>query len=264
MNSALDYEKIAHLYDSYCRFTNDLPFFIQECRKTNGSVLELMCGTGRISIPLLQAGVKLTCVDASPAMLAILRQKLEEHQLSASVLQANIADLNLPSAFDLVLLPFQSFHELQSETAQRQALTAIARSLKPSGRFICTLHNPKVRLQPAQQDVKQYGPFPRVDGDGAVSVTVDLSYDAASGTVSGLQTIYELDAANQKVAEHPLTVQFSLIELGTFQDLIQAVNFNLETIYGNYDFSPFVPETSPYMIMCMRKPDQSPIRMMRF
>jgi ubiquinone/menaquinone biosynthesis C-methylase UbiE len=92
MNYALDYERIAHLYDSYCRFTDDLPFFLQECKKTKSSVLELMCGTGRISIPLLEAGVNLTCVDASPAMLAILRQKLAARGLSASVMQANIPE----------------------------------------------------------------------------------------------------------------------------------------------------------------------------
>ncbi|MFB2921868.1 hypothetical protein [Aerosakkonema funiforme] len=43
MTSALDYEQIAHLYDSYLRFTDDLPFFLQECQKIDGSVLELMC-----------------------------------------------------------------------------------------------------------------------------------------------------------------------------------------------------------------------------
>jgi hypothetical protein len=52
MSPALDYEQIAHLYDSYMRFTDDLPFLLQECRDTSGSVLELMCGTGRVSIPL--------------------------------------------------------------------------------------------------------------------------------------------------------------------------------------------------------------------
>jgi hypothetical protein len=52
MNSALDYEKIAHLYDSSYRFTDDLPFFLQACEKNDGSILELMCGTGRIFIPL--------------------------------------------------------------------------------------------------------------------------------------------------------------------------------------------------------------------
>ncbi len=253
MNSALDYEKIAHLYDSYCRFTDDVPFFLQECKKTDGSVLELMCGTGRISMPLLEAGVNLTCVDASPAMLAILRQKLAASGLSAHVVQASITCLKLESTFDLVLLPFQSFHELHTEAEQRKALTEIARSLKSNGRFICTLHNPRVRLQSIIQGSSHYGPFPRVDGVGSVSLSVDLNYEPETGIVRGWQTIYELDSTDQKVVEHRLPIQFSLIEFDVFQELVQSADFSIEEVFGNYDFSPFVPETSPYIIVCTRK-----------
>ncbi len=253
MNSALDYEKIAHLYDSYCRFTDDVPFFLQECKKTDGSVLELMCGTGRISMPLLEAGVNLTCVDASPAMLAILRQKLAASGLSAHVVQASITCLKLESTFDLVLLPFQSFHELHTGAEQRKALTEIARSLKSNGRFICTLHNPRVRLQSIIQGSSHYGPFPRVDGVGSVSLSVDLNYEPETGIVRGWQTIYELDSTDQKVVEHRLPIQFSLIEFDVFQELVQSADFSIEEVFGNYDFSPFVPETSPYIIVCTRK-----------
>jgi SAM-dependent methyltransferase len=253
MNSALDYEKIAHLYDSYCRFTDDLSFFLQECRKTDGSVLELMSGTGRVSLPLLEAGVNLTCVDASPAMLAILRQKLTARGLNAHVVQASVTCLNLESIFDLVLLPFQSFHELHSSGEQQKALNEIARSLKPNGRFICTLHNPRVRLRSIMQGSTDYGPFPRVDGDGSVSLSINLNYEPETGIVRGWQTISELDSADRKVVEHRLPIQFSLIEFDVFQELVQSAGFLIEEVFGNYDLSPFVAETSPYIIVCTRK-----------
>ncbi|NMG06370.1 class I SAM-dependent methyltransferase [Brasilonema sp. UFV-L1] len=253
MSSALDYEQIAHLYDSYLRFTADLPFFLQECEKIDGSVLELMCGTGRISIPLLSAGVNLTCVDASPAMLAQLRQKLVASGLSAHVVQASVTSLNLESTFDLALLPFQSFHELRTETLQRKALHEIAQALKPNGRFICTLHNPRVRLESIIQGSTHYGPFPRVDGVGSVSVSVDLNYEPETGIVRGWQTISELDSTDRIVVEHRLAIQFSLIEFDAFKELVQSAGFDVEEVFGNYDYSPFVPQTSPYIIVCTRK-----------
>lgn len=251
MTSALDYEQIAHLYDSYLHFTDDLPFFLQECEKTNGSVLELMCGTGRISIPLLEADVNLTCVDASAAMLSILRQKLATRKLTAPVVQADVTCLELNSTFDLVLLPFQSFHELRTEAQQRKALNEIARSLKPNGRLICTLHNPRVRVQSISQGPSRYGPFPRTDQDGSVALSVDLNYDADTGIVTGWQTVHELDAAGQEVAEHRLQIQFSLMELDAFQKLAQSVGFVIEEVFGNYDRSPFIPDTSPYIILSL-------------
>ncbi|HEY9674288.1 MAG TPA: class I SAM-dependent methyltransferase [Waterburya sp.] len=253
MSSALDYEKIAHLYDSYCRFTDDLPFLLEECRKTDGSVLELMCGTGRISISLLEAGVNLTCVDGSPAMLAILRQKLAAKGISANVVQADVTCLNFESTFDLVLLPFQSFHELRTEAERQKVLNEIARSLKPNGRFICTLHNPRIRLQSIGQGPSRYGPFPRTDGVGLVALSVDFNYEPETGIVTGCQTVYELDSAGAQVAEHRLPIQFSLIEFDVFQELVESVGFCIEEVFGSYNRSPFISETSPYIIVFARK-----------
>jgi SAM-dependent methyltransferase len=253
MNSALDYEKIAHLYDSYCRFSEDIPFFLQKCRETNGSVLELMCGTGRISIPLLEAGINLTCVDSSPAMLDILRQKLTARKLSANVVEADITSLDLGAKFDLVLLPFQGFHELHTKNQQQKALKEIARSIVPNGRFVCTLHNPKIRLQSIDRGLKHYGNFPRVDGVGFVSLSAQLEYQPETGIVEGWQIIEELDADERKVKEHRLPVKFTLIEFDVFPELLESANFCVEEVFGNYDFSPFVPETSPYIILSSRR-----------
>lgn len=255
MSPALDYEQIAHLYDSYMRFTDDLPFFLQECRDTSGSVLELMCGTGRVSIPLLEAGVNLTCVDASSAMLSILGQKLAARGLSASVVQADVTCLKLEPTFELVLLPSQSFHELRTEAEQKAVLSEIARLLKPNGRFVCTLHNPKVRLQSVGRGPSRYGPFPRTDGTGTVALSVDLDYEPETGTGIGAQIVYELDSAGQEVAEHRLLIRFSLIEFDVFQKLALAAGFVIEELFGNYERSPFVPETSPYIIVRARKVD---------
>jgi SAM-dependent methyltransferase len=252
MSPAIDYEQIAHLYDSYLYFEDDLPFFLQECRDS-GSVLELMCGTGRISIPLLEAGVNLTCVDSSSAMLSILRQKLAAKKLTASVVQGDVTCLKLEQTFELVILPFQGFHELCTEAEQKVLLSSIARLLKPNGRFICTLHNPKVRLQSAGQTPTRYGPFSRTDGMGSVALSVELDYEPETGIATGWQTVYELDSAGQEVAEHRLPLRFSLIEFNVFQELVQSAGLAIENLFGNYDRSPFVPQTSPYIIVSASK-----------
>ena len=55
----------------------DIPFFREMCADATGDVLELMSGTGRVSLPLLRAGVTLTCVDYSAEMLRVLVSALE-------------------------------------------------------------------------------------------------------------------------------------------------------------------------------------------
>ena len=73
-----NYDLIADLYDVYVPATYDIDFFTSEAGKLSGDVLELMSGTGRVSIPLIKAGVKLTCLDSSAALNTILKNKLEQ------------------------------------------------------------------------------------------------------------------------------------------------------------------------------------------
>ena len=74
----MNYDLISNYYDKYVNFTLDIPFFIKESTRTKGSVLELMCGTGRVTLPLIEAGVSLSAVDVSRTMLQILKNKLEK------------------------------------------------------------------------------------------------------------------------------------------------------------------------------------------
>jgi ubiquinone/menaquinone biosynthesis C-methylase UbiE len=73
---AMDYNRVAHLYDTHVQMERDVPFFLKEVRQAQGPVLELTAGTGRVSLPLLRAGIDLTCLDSSVAMLEVFRKKL--------------------------------------------------------------------------------------------------------------------------------------------------------------------------------------------
>src|SRR5919112_6745913 len=56
----IDYDRVADVYDLYVTSDLDVGFYVEEATKVQGKVLELMCGTGRVSIPLLEAGVGFT------------------------------------------------------------------------------------------------------------------------------------------------------------------------------------------------------------
>ncbi len=121
----IDFDAVADLYDTYVRTEFDIPFWLDETKATAGKVLELGCGTGRVSLPLLKAGVNLTCVDYAPGMLARLRKKLQERNLSCPVYRQDMAELDLPDPFDLIFVPFHSFSEIVDSQRQRRALQRI-------------------------------------------------------------------------------------------------------------------------------------------
>jgi len=253
MSPALDYTGIADLYDALVRFDEDLPFFVETCRGVEGEVLELMAGTGRVSVALAEAGVRLTCVDSSEAMLAVLRAKLAARGLVAEVLHRDVERLDFPARFAAAILPFQSFGELVTEGAQRAALRGVCNALTARGRFVCTMHNPPVRLATVGGGMRTFVRNPLPQGGGEVVLSADQHHDSDERQVHGVQVIEVFDASGAKVREVRTPIRFSLLEAGEFRDLASSEGFEVETMYGDYERAPFDPETSPFMICVLRK-----------
>ena len=155
-----NYDAVADLYDIYVPATYDIDFFVKEAKKTSGEVLELMSGTGRVSIPLLQAGVKLTCVDISAGLNIVFERKLRQLGLKAEVYEMDVCKLDLPRQFAMVIIPFHSFAHIVSLDGQRQALERVRRHLLPGGTFICTLGNPTLRQQTVDGRLRLFRQYP--------------------------------------------------------------------------------------------------------
>jgi len=250
---AMDYSQIAHLYDAYASTTFDVPFFLEEIRGCS-SALELMAGTGRLSLPLIEAGVPLTCVDSSPDMLDLLRQKLSKRNVEADVIQADVAALSLGRTFDRILLPFHSFAELLTEAEQLATLQGVRAHLAEGGRFICPLHNPPVRARTLDGALRLGGRFPLQSSTGAdVGATLALwsaaTFDSRTGMAKGMQ-VYEIYTRDGEMrSRRSVDLQFVLLSPETFESLAARAGLRVESVYGDYSSkAPFDPATSPVMI----------------
>jgi SAM-dependent methyltransferase len=252
MTTASDYKPIADLYDAYVQTDLDVPFFLQEAAKTKGEILELTAGTGRVSIPLAEAGARLTCVDNSPEMLAILRQKLADHNLTADVVAMDIRELALNKRFAQIIIPFHAFAEISDPHDQRRTLVAIRDHLAEDGRFICTLHNPPVRLQSVTGQMQLFTENP-LPGGGSLTFTAVQRYDSVSQVVDILEFFEEYGPDGVMQRKRKLRLRFRLMEQPIFESLIAEAGFQLEAVYGDYAYAPFDAATSPFMIWVLRR-----------
>jgi SAM-dependent methyltransferase len=252
--TAMDYSRIARFYDAYVKAEFDVPFFLEQAKGAS-QVLELMSGTGRLSIPLLEAGVNLTCVDNSPEMLALLRIKLAEKRLSARVHQMDVCALSLSGSFDLIVLPFHSFAEILDRDDQRKALAGIRRLLSKTGRFICTLLNPPVRVRSINGQLTQRGKHRLPDGQGTLFLSAIQHYDAVHHLVTGTQFYEVYDADGVMCSKSFVDVQFCLHKKDAFQQLVQSQGFEVLHLYGDYACGPFQADESPVMIWILGNKD---------
>ena len=252
------YAEIADLYDSLVQLDEDVPFFLERATAADGPAIELMAGTGRVSVPLLEQGVALTCVDASPEMLAHLRAKIFAHGLEATLLCADVRRLDehswLRESFALGLIPFNSLSELVDEADRVAALRCARDCLVPGGELVCTLHNPVVR----RRTLASVGPaaarrFPHPAGLGEVLFWLDAALDEDSGVVAGTQHFETYSPSGELVDARRVAVRFSLPERTWFERVAAELGLRVDSLLGDYRGGAFDEATSPTMIWRLRR-----------
>jgi SAM-dependent methyltransferase len=252
-DALIDYDRVADVYDLYVTSDLDVGFYVAEVGKTRGKALELMCGTGRVSIPLLETGVDLTCVDASEGMLARLEERLRARKLKARVVRADVRYLDLrEEEFDLTLIPFHSFSELLSPRDQQLTLRAIYACLKEGGRLICPLHNPAIRARSADGVLRLNGSFRTTDG-GLLVISGFETLEESTGVVDRVQLYEFFDASGSLRAKRVLPMRFALIERSEFAELAEGAGFVPVALYGDYDRGEYLEVSSPFMIWVLEK-----------
>ena len=141
------YGDLARLYDWRLEDSvEDIPFYVQLAKESGAPVLELGCGTGRVTLPIAEAGIEAVGLDLSDAMLDVARQKLsrmpEKIQERLKFVQGNMADFALERQFSLVILPANQFRELPTTKGQLSCLRCIGLHLEKRGAVVIEITSP--------------------------------------------------------------------------------------------------------------------------
>ena len=141
-----DYDDWAGSYDPIDLLrTEDISFYVGLAKSLGSSVLDLTCGTGRVAIPMGQAGLDVVGVDNSSNMLRLAKKRLDEAtgvQGSLEFVQNDVMDLNLGREFDLAVIPYNSFLLFLNTVDQRVVLDRVYEHLRPGGRLALDVFTP--------------------------------------------------------------------------------------------------------------------------
>jgi SAM-dependent methyltransferase len=146
------YDRIASFYDPWSRSViEDVGFYVDHALESGGPVVELAVGTGRIAIPIAQAGIDVIGVDSSPEMLAVARAGAEEAGVSRR-LDLRVGDLRKPPVTErvpLAICPFRSLLHMETEAEKLAALGAARALLERDGRFVFDV------FAPSREDIEE-------------------------------------------------------------------------------------------------------------
>ncbi len=242
------YDDWADIYDAvHADLTHDIDFYVELARESGGPVLELGCGTGRISLAIAREGVAVTGIDISPRMIEVAQAKAAKRGLSERCVfqSGDMATVQLAERFPLVIMPFRSFHSMLTTEEQRLALARVRERLAPGGVFVMDTFNPDVsslvndeqsRLAYHMKDVER-------EGGGTLVVWGQNGWDPVT-QVNETRLIIE-EVSDEGVVERRLIRDVD--QRYTFryemEHLLELCGFDLDAVYGDFGGGPVTGET---------------------
>jgi SAM-dependent methyltransferase len=224
-------------------------------------VAELACGTGRLTLPVAEAGLahdpafRIVGLDYSPEMLAQARAKLEsaapDVRDAVDFVEGNMRDLPLEGQFDLIFCGFNSFAYLHTLDDQLACLTAARDHLAPGGLFALDLVVPHLAyLEEAESPV----PLVRIEVDtvqpapgvARVRRTYADRYDASTQAIatSYAHEVYFEDGRQDRWIDD---VTWRMIFPRELELLLRVVGLTPLERHGSYDLTPFGPQSHQYL-----------------
>jgi SAM-dependent methyltransferase len=248
---------LARLYDlDLVDDPGDLDLYLALAERADGPILELAAGSGRLAIPLAEAGHRVTAVDIDPAMLDRARRRAAElaAQDRPTFVEADLVGLRLPDAgsYGLAFIALNSIMVLPSREAQRAALRTLAEHLAPGGVAVVDVWQPDA-TDLARFDGQVILEWPRLEPETGRIVTKVASalHDAATATVS-MTTIFDEGGQGEPARRWVRHDRLRLLSADELRDFATDAGLTVERIAGDYSLGPLGPGSERAILVATR------------
>jgi SAM-dependent methyltransferase len=252
-----------HGWDEYARFYDwenartlgrrDVPFWTRLASTANGRVVELGSGTGRVSLPLARAGVRVVGVDRSGPMLARAQgraRKASTRKRAAAIdlVRADIRALPFADrAFAMAIAPYGLLQSLLSDRALAETLASVARVLQPGGLFGIDLVPDVPRWREYENRVQLRG---RTAGGGHLTLVESVRQDRRRRL-----TIFEqqyLERRNGHTRAHRFELAFRTLSVPQITRRLEAAGFGVDAVLGDYRGRPWDERAAVWIILAKK------------
>lgn len=252
-----DFDQWANLYDKvYDDVKCDIPFYLDQASNINGSVLELGCGTGRVTIPMAEMGIDVTGVDISPAMVCKLKEKAAN---SGVILKSHVMDmrhLRLDQNYQLVVIPYRGFQSLMDVEGQEKCLNSIHRHIEHGSKVIVDMFVPSRELFDQYDDISyQVKEISNCASRVVSTVWHRSNFNRHNQTI---ETCLKIESIAGGIIRESKYIDFNLRYLYRHEAeyLFKNCGFRVNELYGGFTGQPF-DESSTDMVWVLESEKKS-------
>jgi len=234
------------IHAHHSRNLEDLPFWLELAAQMGDPVLELGCGTGRVLLPLAQAGHHAIGLDHNLSMLKFLSARIEpQMQPAPGLIVSDISEFNLAVHFSLVILPCNTFSTLGVDH-RKACLGCISRHLRSGGIFAVSVPNPQQLMRsPARSAAEFEDEFIHPQTGNPIQVNSSWRRTKRTFTVTW---IYDHLLPDGTVERLTVETAHQLIPADTYLEDIRSAGLTITGVYGDFDRSAYTAN-SPHLII---------------
>ncbi|GAB6989306.1 hypothetical protein JCM16418A_13560 [Paenibacillus pini] len=166
------------------RYVDDIPFLSKWALQASGCIIDLGCGTGRVTIPLATEGYHMIGVDIHRGMLDQAVKKSMDRNVAVEWIQQDCSELQLNVTSSFIFMVGNSFQHFLTNEAQNKLLQSVNRHLEHQGIFIFNTRFPSMEelFQPSSEE------FWKSYVNGSDGETVDISTICSYNSLNNFNT----------------------------------------------------------------------------
>ena len=248
------WDAYAPFYDWENRRTRgrrDVRFWTDLARRTDGAVLELGCGTGRLSVPVARAARRFVGIDRSAPMLRRLRARIRRARLDGktSILRGDIRALPFRRRWRcrLVMAPYGMLQSLLSDEDLARTLESVAGVLARGGRFGIDLVPELPRWEEYHRRVGLRGPM---SGGRRVTLIESVRQVREHGLTVFDQEFVEWLGRRRTV--HRFSLAFRTVSVPQVAARLEQAGFRIDAVLGDYAGAEWSPDAEVWVIIARR------------
>ncbi len=253
MKLSLELAMLYHAHHS--QHPEDIPFWLELAEGQGSPVLELGCGSGRVSQALAKAGQRMYGLDKDTGMLAFFKSQITpEINNCIHLLQADLTRFHLNRKFPLIILPCNTFSTL-SPGERQSTLDCVFHHLRPGGLFVVSLPNPTALLElPRRGDLELETIFPHPQDGEPVQVSSRWQRTRQQLVIDWH---YDHLLPDGRVERHSLQIRQNITPVEVHLEEFQQARLKITFMYGDYDRSSFTPESPQLIFGATYLPEQA-------
>jgi SAM-dependent methyltransferase len=217
----------------------DIPFWLDVGKRAGGPVLEAGCGTGRILLRLIEAGVDADGFDSSAPMIERLHDKARAGAWPVSAVVADMREFSFPRRYALVICAFNGFAHCETTEDQVRALECFRRHLAPGGAAVIHMSYPGPKYWAEEDGVPVLETETKVPATGHTLQLWDTRFkDPVAQRQRSEVEIREVAENGGMVASHRFETSQRWVYRFELELLFRAAGFARWEIAGGFDGKP--------------------------